>query len=112
MVVPLYVLTDTVPLMWADAFLVGFSGRARGAWCPTYLNERFRTVGRATGAGIAYHVGAAIGSFTPTIIGAMGIRAGQMRVAGSDRQFPMSATNPSARVPRQFTESCPPTNVW
>lgn len=24
-------------------------------------------------------------------------------VAGSDRHFPMSATSPSARVPRQFT---------
>ena len=69
--VPLYVLTDTVWLMWLGAFLVGFF--AAGSWgiVPTYLNERFPTAVRAAGAGFAYHVGAAIGSFTPTIIGAL-----------------------------------------
>jgi SHS family lactate transporter-like MFS transporter len=69
--VPLYVLTDTVSLMWVGAFLVGFF--AAGAWgmVPTYLNERFPTAVRAVGGGFAYHVGAAVGSFTPTIIGAM-----------------------------------------
>jgi len=69
--VPLYVLTDNVWLMWLGAFLVGFF--AAGSWgmVPTYLNERFPTAVRAVGAGFAYHVGAAIGSFTPTIIGAM-----------------------------------------
>jgi len=57
--------------MWAGAFLVGFF--AVGAWgmVPTYLNERFPTAVRAVGAGFAYHVGAAVGSFTPTIIGAL-----------------------------------------
>jgi hypothetical protein len=35
------------------------------------LNERFPTAVRAVGAGFAYHFGAAVGSFTPTIIGAM-----------------------------------------
>ena len=69
--VPLYVLTDTVWLMWLGAFLVGFF--AAGSWgiVPTYLNERFPTAVRAVGAGFAYHVGAAVGSFTPTIIGAL-----------------------------------------
>jgi SHS family lactate transporter-like MFS transporter len=69
--IPLYVLNDTVWLMWIGAFLVGFF--AAGSWgvVPTYLNERFPTAVRAVGAGFAYHVGAAIGSFTPTIIGAM-----------------------------------------
>jgi SHS family lactate transporter-like MFS transporter len=69
--VPLYVLTDNVWLMWLGAFLVGFF--AAGAWgmVPTYLNERFPTAVRAVGAGFAYHVGAAVGSFTPAIIGAM-----------------------------------------
>jgi MFS transporter, SHS family, lactate transporter len=69
--VPLYVLTDSTWLMWLGAFLVGFF--AAGAWgmVPTYLNERFPTAVRAVGAGFAYHVGAAVGSFTPAIIGAM-----------------------------------------
>ena len=69
--VPLYVLTDNTWLMWLGAFLVGFF--AAGAWgmVPTYLNERFPTAVRAVGAGFAYHVGAAVGSFTPAIIGAM-----------------------------------------
>jgi SHS family lactate transporter-like MFS transporter len=69
--VPLYVFTDNQWLMWLGAFLVGFF--AAGAWgmVPTYLNERFPTAVRAVGAGFAYHVGAAVGSFTPAIIGAM-----------------------------------------
>jgi SHS family lactate transporter-like MFS transporter len=55
--------------MWIGAFAMGFF--AAGAWgmVPSYLNERFPTATRAVGAGFAYHVGAAIGSFTPTIIG-------------------------------------------
>ncbi len=67
--VPLYVLTTNVALMWAGAFAVGFF--AAGAWgmVPSYLNERFPTATRAVGAGFAYHVGAATGSFTPTVIG-------------------------------------------
>jgi SHS family lactate transporter-like MFS transporter len=66
---PLYVLTTNVMLMWIGAFAVGFF--AAGAWgmVPSYLNERFPTATRAVGAGFAYHVGAAIGSFTPAFIG-------------------------------------------
>jgi SHS family lactate transporter-like MFS transporter len=69
--VPLYVLVDSVWLMWLGAFLVGFF--AAGSWgmVPSYLNERFPTAVRAVGAGLAYHVGAAVGSFTPTVIGAL-----------------------------------------
>jgi len=67
--VPLYVLTTNVTLMWIGAFAVGFF--AAGAWgmVPSYLNERFPTATRAVGAGFAYHVGAATGSLTPTVIG-------------------------------------------
>jgi MFS transporter, SHS family, lactate transporter len=67
--VPLYVLTTNVTLMWLGAFAVGFF--AAGAWgmVPSYLNERFPTATRAVGAGFAYHVGAATGSLTPTVIG-------------------------------------------
>jgi MFS transporter, SHS family, lactate transporter len=67
--IPLYVLTTNVTLMWIGAFAVGFF--AAGAWgmVPSYLNERFPTATRAVGAGFAYHVGAATGSLTPTVIG-------------------------------------------
>jgi len=63
------VLSSRVPLMWTGAFAVGFF--AAGAWgmVPSYLNERFPTATRAVGAGFAYHIGAAIGSFTPAFIG-------------------------------------------
>jgi putative MFS transporter len=42
-----------------------------GIWgmAPTYLTERFPTVVRGVGPGLAYHAGAAIGSVTPTLIG-------------------------------------------
>jgi len=58
-------------LMSIGAFGMGLFGA--GAWgvVPSYLNERFPTATRAVGAGFAYHVGAAVGSFTPTIIGAL-----------------------------------------
>jgi SHS family lactate transporter-like MFS transporter len=67
--IPLFVLTSNVMLMWIGAFAVGFF--AAGAWgmVPSYLNERFPTATRAVGAGFAYHVGAAVGSFTPAFIG-------------------------------------------
>jgi SHS family lactate transporter-like MFS transporter len=67
--VPLYVLTEDPNLMRLGAFLVGFFGAGAWGMVPSYLNERFPTATRAVGAGFAYHVGAAAGSFTPTIIG-------------------------------------------
>lgn len=44
---------------------------AAGAWgiVPGYLSERFPTEARAVGTGFTYHVGAGLGSFTPTLIG-------------------------------------------
>jgi len=36
---------------------------------PSYLAERFPTAVRGVGPGLAYHVGAAIGAATPTILG-------------------------------------------
>jgi SHS family lactate transporter-like MFS transporter len=78
--VPLYVLTTDTVLMWIGAFGAGLFGA--GAWgiVPSYLNERFPTATRAVGAGFAYHVGAAMGSFTPTAIGML-----------QDRGMPLSS---------------------
>jgi MFS transporter, SHS family, lactate transporter len=67
--VPLYVLATDTSLMWIGAFVVGFFGAGAWGMVPSYLNERFPTATRAVGAGFAYHVGAAVGSFTPTLIG-------------------------------------------
>jgi MFS transporter, SHS family, lactate transporter len=69
--IPLYVFTSNTLLMWVGAFSMGLFGA--GAWgiVPSYLTERFPTAVRAAGAGFAYHAGAAMGSFTPQLIGMM-----------------------------------------
>ncbi len=66
---PLYVWTANAPLLWLGALLMGFFGAGNFGVVPAYLNERFPTAVRAAGAGFAYHVGAGIGSFTPTLVG-------------------------------------------
>ena len=48
---------------------MGFFGAGNFGIVPGYLTERFPTVARAVGAGFAYHVGAGLGSFTPTLVG-------------------------------------------
>ncbi len=67
--IPLYLYTTSVVLMWTGALAIGFF--AAGAWgmVPSYLTERFPTASRAVGAGLAYHVGAGLGAFTPQFIG-------------------------------------------
>jgi MFS transporter, SHS family, lactate transporter len=71
LVLPLYVFTDNTALMIAGAFLMGFFGAGNFGVVPGYLTERFPTVARAVGAGFAYHVGAGLGSSTPTVVGMM-----------------------------------------
>jgi len=48
---------------------MGFFGAGNFGVVPAYLTERFPTIARGAGAGFAYHVGAGLGSFTPTIVG-------------------------------------------
>jgi len=69
LVVPIYVFTTSGTLLALGAFLMGFFGIGNFGIVPGYLTERFPTVARAVGAGFAYHVGAGLGSFTPTLIG-------------------------------------------
>ena len=71
LVLPLYVFTDNTALMIAGAFSMGFFGAGNFGVVPGYLTERFPTVARAVGAGFAYHVGAGLGSSTPTVVGMM-----------------------------------------
>src|SRR2546423_14426892 len=50
---------------------MGFFGAGNFGIVPGYLTERFPTAARAVGAGFAYHVGAGLGSSTPTVVGMM-----------------------------------------
>jgi SHS family lactate transporter-like MFS transporter len=67
--IPIYLWTANAPLLWTGALLMGFFGAGNFGVVPAYLNERFPTAVRAAGAGFAYHVGAGVGSFTPTLVG-------------------------------------------
>ncbi len=69
LVIPLYVFTQNTGLLLAGALAMGFFGAGNFGVVPGYLTERFPTVARAVGAGFAYHVGAGLGSFTPTLVG-------------------------------------------
>ena len=69
LVVPLYVFTASATLLWIGALTMGLFGAGNFGIVPGYLTERFPTVARAVGAGFAYHVGAGLGSFTPTLVG-------------------------------------------
>jgi SHS family lactate transporter-like MFS transporter len=68
---PLYVFTQNTALMMVGALAMGFFGAGNFGVVPGYLTERFPTVARAVGAGLAYHVGAGLGSSTPFIVGLM-----------------------------------------
>ncbi len=71
LVIPLYILTTNDTALWFGALAMGFFGAGNFGVVPGYLTERFPTVARAAGAGFAYHVGAGLGSFTPTLVGLM-----------------------------------------
>jgi len=70
-VVPLYLFARDAWLLGLGALLIGISGAGMWGVVPTYLTERFPTAARGVGAGFAYHTGAAIGSFTPAVVGAL-----------------------------------------
>jgi SHS family lactate transporter-like MFS transporter len=78
-VVPLYVFAGTGPMLLVGALAMGLFGAGNFGIVPGYLTERFPTAARAVGAGFAYHVGAGLGSFTPTLVGML-----------QDRGFPLS----------------------
>jgi SHS family lactate transporter-like MFS transporter len=69
--VPLYALAMNHTTMWVGAVVMGICGIGIWGMAPTYLTERFPTIVRGVGPGLAYHAGAAIGSITPTFIGAL-----------------------------------------
>jgi MFS transporter, SHS family, lactate transporter len=67
--IPLYVFTTSATLLWIGALTMGLFGAGNFGIVPGYLTERFPTAARAVGAGFAYHVGAGLASFTPTLVG-------------------------------------------
>ena len=71
MVIPVYLMSGSMSTLLLGAFLMGASGTGIWAMAPAYLTERFPTSVRGVGPGLSYHVGAAIGSFTPAVLGAL-----------------------------------------
>jgi SHS family lactate transporter-like MFS transporter len=69
--VPLFLLAHQPILLLTGALLVGIGGPGMWGVVPGYLTERFPTAARGVGPGFAYHVGAGLGSGTPTLIGAL-----------------------------------------
>ena len=69
--IPIFV-GDRTPAVWLfGALLMGLGGIGVWGIVPSYLTERFPTPARGAGPGFAYHVGAAVGSVTPALIGAL-----------------------------------------
>lgn len=69
--VPVYLMTSTPAYAILGAVFMGFGGNGMWGVVPGYLTERFPTAARGVGPGFAYHVGAAIGAVTPTLIGVL-----------------------------------------
>ncbi len=67
--IPIYLIQTNVALLLLGAVLMGATGGGIWGMAPSYLAERFPTAVRGVGPGLAYHVGAAIGAATPTILG-------------------------------------------
>src|SRR6185436_11153055 len=79
--IPLYLMTTNPAYMLLGALLIGIGGPGMWGVIPTYLTERFPTPVRGVGPGFAYHAGAAIGSFTPTLIGRLKDRGMGLNIA-------------------------------
>lgn len=69
--IPLFLMTKNPAHAFTGALLMGIGGPGMWGVIPSYLTERFPTAARGVGPGFAYHVGAGIGSITPTLIGAL-----------------------------------------
>ncbi len=82
---PLYTLVPVKATVLVGGFLIGAVGVGLWGAIPAYLAERFPTAVRGAGPGTAYHVGAAIGSFAPTVVALMaaaGLTLGQAIAIG------------------------------
>jgi len=66
---PLYLVPHEPGLLLLGALLMGTAGPGMWGIVPAYLSARFPIDARGFGAGFAYHMGAALGSVTPFLIG-------------------------------------------
>ena len=67
--IPAYVGATGDAALAVGAVVMGASGGGIWGMAPAYLTERFPTAVRGVGPGISYHVGAALGSLTPFVLG-------------------------------------------
>ena len=80
-VLPAY-LGSTDPLVLViGAVVMGACGGGVWGMAPSYLTERFPTEVRGVGPGLSYHLGAALGSATPFVLGRL--QDGGMTVGGA-----------------------------
>lgn len=66
---PAFLAASGPAQMLAGAVLMGATGGGIWGMAPAYLTERFPTAVRGVGPGLSYHVGAAVGSATPLVLG-------------------------------------------
>ena len=79
--VPLFLAVEDTTLLGVGALLMGAMGGGIWGMAPSYLTERFPTSVRGVGPGLSYHVGAAIGSVTPFVVGRL--QDGGMALVGA-----------------------------
>ena len=67
--IPVYLGASGTAALVLGAMIMGSSGGGIWGMAPSYLTERFPTAARGVGPGLSYHVGAALGSMTPLVLG-------------------------------------------
>ena len=68
-VLPAYLSSTSELVLGIGAVVMGASGGGIWGMAPSYLTERFPTEVRGVGPGLSYHLGAALGSATPFVLG-------------------------------------------
>ncbi len=68
---PIFAFPVATPWLLVGAAVMGAFATGNFGIMPGYLSERFPTAVRAGGAGFAYHVGAALASVAPSLVGAL-----------------------------------------
>jgi MFS transporter, SHS family, lactate transporter len=83
LVIPIFVGAHSPIVLSLGALLMGACGMGVYGIVPSYLTERFPTAARSVGPGFVYHLGAAIGSVAPVLIGALQDRGVKLPAAMS-----------------------------